>query len=544
MIFPALFTTGLSAAAFWLLTPCIVVVNSVPWLEPIARDELTRMAHVTQAERVLPASMPPEPVINTFSEQEPGHWRQTGKGHAPRVLLAKLLAGRDIDAVNQYLRNLRPWSEPGSDWELNRGDYDFTEVVLTQILYFFGGKPDILYPETLNHLLRKLLLEEGGRPNLKVPRTLGLVFDTENHILMRESSRYLKNQWLFTHGHKEARYDNTQNGLQEWLTGRLNHILVHGFHEFNSVPYERYALAPLLNLEAFAQPPEVAALARGILDDKAWRYAVGSLGFRQSVPFRRQPERVDKTELSLNPMNAIAKTWALPPREAFAQSNSGFDALVMPYRPPVQTVEWMKTKPREYFIRIGHGRYGCPEIFSGGPGYLLSAGGACPCWESQVVPRPTVLLLEDGATDFRACFHIAGAGHWTTWNNTGVFRHFACGNQPVHVPKAYTPIAQASGWRLFSPARPEHFFIAVYSTERFGLMALFPNNALPPETLLQRLLEANPDPGQLEHAFHGPEGGAVSYDLGAPYGTWVMESAEGQPLDRDYRQWPRTAALD
>ncbi|HPO12552.1 MAG TPA: hypothetical protein PLI09_03835 [Candidatus Hydrogenedentes bacterium] len=539
MIFPALFTTGISAAAFWLLTPYFVVVNSVPWREPISWDELIRVAAVAQVTRIEADPSLIVPVIQAYAGQDPGSWREMGKGHAPRVLLAKLFAGRDIDAVNQYLRELRPWSEPGSDWELNRGDYDFTEVVLTQILYFFGEKPDRLYPDTLNHLLHELLLEEGGQPNPKVPQTLGLVFDTENHLLMRESSRYLKNQWLQKHGNTRKRYDNSRNGLQDWLTGRLNHIRMYGFHEFNSVPYERYALAPLLNLEAFAEPPEVASLARVILDDKAWRYALGSLEFRQCVPFCRQPRRADKTELTLNPMNSIAKAWVLDPEEAFRQSDGGFDALLMPYRPPLQTVEWMKAKPHEYFVQIGHGEYGSPEIFSGGPGYVLSAGGACPCWESQVVPRPTTLLIEDGAQDIKECFHVPGAGHWTAWNNTGVYRHFACGNMAVQVPDAYRPVAEASGWRIFLPGHPEGLLIAVYNAEGLGLMALFPTTEVAPETLLQRILEMNPDAAVLAKTFHCPMDGELTYDPNAPYGTWIMESANGHSLDRAYGQWRR-----
>jgi len=70
-------------------------------------------------------------------------------------------------------------------------------------------------------LLIELLIEEGGKYRVKVPRSLGLVNDTENHYLMTEGSRYLKNRWLQLHGHFEKKFDNIQNGLEKWLLVEL-----------------------------------------------------------------------------------------------------------------------------------------------------------------------------------------------------------------------------------------------------------------------------------------------------------------------------------
>lgn len=169
---------------------------------------------------------------------------------------------------------------------------------------------------------------------------------------------------------------------------------------------------------------------------------------------------------------------------------------------------------------------------------MLSAGGACPDAESQVVPRPTALLLSDGAADLNACFHIAGAGAWTAWNNTGVHQRFACGNQPVHLPAQYSPAAESDGWKIFTLGAPARLLLATWSSEDFGLMALFPDQASNPNELLQSLRAANPDAQTLRQSFRWPGGNTLSYEVNAPYGTWVMANAGGQALDRNCGAWP------
>jgi hypothetical protein len=124
-----------------------------------------------------------------------------GKGSAPRILLAKLLTKRDINESNRVMMKNVPWGVSGSSWLLNKkGDYDFTITIFTTILWFFGDNPEILYPETRNYLLNVLLTEDGNKFRYTAPRTLGLVKETENHVLMTEGSRYLKNRWIMLHG--------------------------------------------------------------------------------------------------------------------------------------------------------------------------------------------------------------------------------------------------------------------------------------------------------------------------------------------------------
>ena len=155
-------------------------------------------------------------VIHHWASQEIPDWIEGGKTKSAKIILAKLAQEQDIEEVNCYLQKQKPRGRSGSTWLLHpEGDYDFTLTILTAILYLFGEKPELLYPETREHLLFTLLNEEGGKYRIKVPRSLGLVNDTENHYLMTEGSRYLKNRWLQLHGNSNPKFDNIHNGSEK-----------------------------------------------------------------------------------------------------------------------------------------------------------------------------------------------------------------------------------------------------------------------------------------------------------------------------------------
>ncbi|MDQ1257757.1 MAG: hypothetical protein QG656_2363 [Candidatus Hydrogenedentes bacterium] len=489
-------------------------------------------------------------ILAEYAAQVMPDWKTQGKVSAPRIALAKLALGQDIEAVNAHFQSVTPWSRSGSTWTMHKGDYDFTEVTLTEILYLFGDRPDRLYPETVAYMLDKLLVEEGGKPRIKVPFSLGLVTDTENHHLMTEGSRYLKNQWLFEKGNAGQKgnpaYDNAVNGLEAWLVGYLEEMRDEGVYEFNSIPYLGYTVQALLNLDAFARSPEVSRLARHLLDTMNWQYALGSHNFRRCAPFRRQALRAGETSLDADPHVDVMSLWTSPPYDPNGpepplghRTNFGLIAELLPYRLPDAVRKWTLEKPLEYFTLFGRGPSGSPELYSGGPDYLISAGGLNRHMRSLIAARPTTLMLADGEMDYRRCFYIGGQGWWRRWNNTGVHRRFACGNVPVHVPEQYAPVATAGNWRLFAPESVPRLRIAVYSGEAFGLLALFVDWPSSPEVLLQAIREANPDPERIGRRFVWPGGNVIAYDVDAPKGSWVIESVNGKPVDRAYDAWPQ-----
>ncbi len=488
--------------------------------------------------------------INEWSERTLPDWRSQGKVTAPRVVLAKLMRNHDIEEVNRYLRAVKPWSGVGSNWTLHYGDYDFSLVTLTTILYMFGEQPDRLYPETRQYLLDTLLTEEGGSPLVAVPRTAGLILDTENHHLMTEGSRYLKNQWLARHGTDAQRaapgYDNVANGLEEWFVAYLEEMRDEGVYEFNSRPYAGYMTQALLNLEAWPESPRIRSLARYLLDIVNLQYALGSHGLRCYPPFRRNYREEHITALHYDPLTAFMRIWTdaayapdAPPAATGHRTHLTLLAELLPYRPPEAVLAWTRAKPEEYFVRYGRGASACPELYSGGPDYLLSAGGANRGFRSFIIVRPITLLLNDDETEISRCLHLSGRGHWRQWNNTGVHRRFACANGPAHIPEQMSPEATADGWHILRASHARNLLIAVYSADMFSMMALFPDSEREPEALLGALREKNGDDGVIRKQFVWPDGTTLAYDVQAPKGVWVMESVNGEALDRDYDAWPQ-----
>lgn len=486
-------------------------------------------------------------ILEHFANQPLPDWQTQGKTKAPRVLMGRLAMREGLEEANAYLQAAQPWGSVGSTWGLHStGDYDFTLAGLVPILFEFGDDPAVLDPKTVDHLVEVLMTEEGGQPKLTVPRTLGAVQDTENHLLMTEGSRYLKNRWLFLHGSPEQTHDNVANGLESWLLKHLEELNEAGLHEFNSIPYEGYTLTALLNLEAFASE-EVRAAARRLLDRLNWEYAVGSLSLRQFAPFRRQPRHAGDTALGADYQTALMKTWLslLPDSQPDTRVEGGglhhaLWACWSPYRLPDETAQWAIEKPRDYLISIGHGRRGSPEIYSGGPGYLFTAGGVGRGKASQVVARPTTLMLEDGAEQLSEIIHLAGPGKdYTSWNNTGVWRRFAVAAGPVHVPEEWAPTSSGSLWSVYQ--RDQNLCVSVHSSEDLGIVHL--SRSADPEAMLSAITGANNDQEKLRHLFITPEGNRISYDVGSPSDRWVIKRIDDSAVDREFDQWPRMKEL-
>lgn len=466
--------------------------------------------------------------------------RISERGNSPRILLAKLLLKQDVDEVNKVISKMVVRGVSGTRWALNpKGDYDFTLAPLTTLLFLFGDKPELLYPKTTDYLLTVLLCESGNKYRRTTPRTLGLLTETENHILMTEGSRYLKNRWIRLHGDTNPVYDNVKNGMEARLLTYLEHLKTRGLYEFNSIPYIGYTLMALLNLEAFASE-QVSSEARNVLDYMNWTYALGSYRLRAYPPMRRRYEKAGIQELTIGYQTVFMKSWLsyAPVGPVNTDiSHAEVHALTgasMPYRPADKVVEIQHNKGNGYFVKLGHGKRSCPEIYTAGKQYLLSAGGANQGKRSLVVARPTTLFLTDNADQLAQTFHLTGSGtDFMSWNNTGVFKNFACASGRVIVPPNVRSVAQSHHWTAYSGGNG--VVIAVHSADGTGLMAVFED--LTAEDVLEQLEKANPDASQLKTQFQFPNGQNITYDVASPKHKWVIKSVDGAVVNRDFATW-------
>lgn len=485
-------------------------------------------------QRIAEDQLRTHPLVLHFASKEVIRPNKKDQRGPERLLLAKLVAGTDIEAVNNYLLEMVPWGNSGTSGALNpRGDYDFTTVILAAILHRFAEQPSILWDTTEAHVANVLLVEEGGKPHTRTPRTAGIMKDTENHILMTNISQYLKNQWMWAHGATDPKFDNLQNGLEQFLLDNLEELHVTGQYEFNSKPYEGYTISALLILRDHTASAQIKSKVTEVLDAWAWEYMQTSYRFRKSAPFRRRMERFKSTSLTDNPSTSFMKAWWLEQRKGTFEvadiphnHHQAFMAVISDYRPPTELWEADDT---ERLILIGHGRGSSPEIHSRGPGFMLSAGGFQRGEVSQIVARPIVLMLDDGVTDLDSCFHINGKGKWQQWNNTGVHHRFAVGAQPVSIPPQYQAVDSLGNWRLFKPQNGMQ--VVAFSSSDLGLIYL-PSSEV-------SLSELNAMNEELQQGLFKANGTTMRFYLDAPKGKWVITEHNDRSLSRRTDTWQR-----
>lgn len=167
-----------------------------------------------------------------------------------------------------------------------RNDYDMALKGLMVLAYRY---PHLLGEGGVDFILNTLVpvnISGGHPPELEIVEVTFLNIDipeTENHLLMIESSRYLINQ-LRLDRTGDIKFNNSRNGLSGWLLGYMQRIVKHDFLEFNSRPYQRHALHPLFNLHEFARDDEIRTASQMLLDYTMMKFAVSSNRGRRVSP--------------------------------------------------------------------------------------------------------------------------------------------------------------------------------------------------------------------------------------------------------------------
>ena len=478
-------------------------------------------------------------ILDGWTSKTPQDWKPDEKVNLKnsRIVISCFLEGKRVEEMNKYLMRQKAVGHPGSPWLLYPlGDYDFTAMAFTALLYLFGEKPDILYPKTRQHLLNNILTIEGN----KFRRNVGYMFleDSENHILMTEGSRYLKNQWLRNHGNNAPEYNNKTNGVEKKLKVFLEEIDTYGFYEFNSAPYLGYTYCALLNLYEFASG-DIRSLSGKLLDRLNWQYALSSYKFKHFPPNRRRFGKDFKKNIDSDYHTVMLKVWGSLYDDSLSVNMSrgqhhALWATFVSYKPADKVIQWVLDKPKPYFVKMGHGFNSCPEILSGDKSYLLSAGGANQGRRSLIVAKPIMLFLDDDASEMKHAFHMFGPGdNFIDWNNTGVYQDFACTKGKVHIPVNKKVLKSSGNWKIFLIT--EGIYLAIFSKEELGLMVIVRSNSI--ENILEDILIKNSDEKKLSTYFNHPNGNIIEYDLNSPKDQWVIKSVNKISTNRNFSKW-------
>ncbi len=169
------------------------------------------------------------------------------------------------------------------------GDLD---VTLAQLLHLISKYRSFIPAGTMSHL--RDVLKPWGGPAREDPYVspdgscLGYaVIESENHLLLQESDKYLINA-LLAGQNLGSDYDNSTN--RTWILRFLQQIVRGDFYEYNALPYGRYQLKALLLLHDYSGDASIQAASEGVLD---WIFAKESVSAnmdRDHRPFRRRPE--------------------------------------------------------------------------------------------------------------------------------------------------------------------------------------------------------------------------------------------------------------
>jgi hypothetical protein len=454
-----------------------------------------------------------------------------------RVFMAMLHSRTDLSLVNEFIMTLKRSGRTGSTHKLHpRADYDFDLVSWATILHLFGDDSNVLHPSTVDHIVYEMMIDDRKHPGIHVPWTLGTIIETENHVLMTEGSYYLCSKWLEDRHRLKGSDHPSSKERGSFLIDYLGSILHKGFYEFNSDPYSSYTTHALLNLEAFGSE-EISRRARSIIDRTVLLYRIGSLGHRRFPPFRRRTERSTVTSLTSDGFRPYMMAWEGIP---ISQDDGPAHALVgslLRYRPTKSSGSLFDDDRMVTTAFIGHGPISSPEIYSKGPGFLISAGGVNRGYFSRLVNRPTTLILEDSAKDLSEIVHIGGPGpRQFEHNNTGVVRNVAVGRDPVIVPDDWRALRTVGQWSIYHRAG---LYISVQSRDRFGIFYVSSDG-----TSADRIATLNSDPERLAESFEWMEGRSMTYDVGSPSDRWAINTLDGKSTDRRMDLWPKLRTIE
>jgi hypothetical protein len=395
---------------------------------------------------------------------------------------------------------------PGYD----QGDFDMVLVGCSSLLGLFKDDPLLLTDATMIHLIKKLVRTWGQTPKANFDVLFVSLPETENHLFMTESTRYLTNQLIWENGRRLPELsalrdslvrsgvviDNKEGMLRRLLLQVMHQAMCKGFFEFNAQVYQRFTIHALDNLYSFAHDRSINDGSACLLDYLSTVFAFQSYGSVRYGPYRRSSEAYEDSSLnesdaacSFFAVQSGAFPWNMDPRKGLWQEHAGHATMalisaVLKYRVPDPILQYMQERPAEYRAEIrsayaGSGSRKHPtEVYYGARNFLVSAGGRYDSysgpnfptyrhwfsdapWVYDIVTRSSSVILDpsrERAGSLLDILHFDG----TQWraNNLAVHRNFLYG---------YSPSGEynGAGWPQRLPIRWTGTISTTYVTRDF-----------------------------------------------------------------------------
>jgi hypothetical protein len=356
------------------------------------------------------------------------------------------------------------------------GEYDVALAGYTAIVGRFGGSlPSDVYGHIVNDLLNKQGRLDMGDHSVSVG-----IPESENHINMIESARYLTNDLLYART-GDSQYDNATNTafvldigyeteqcttlcvsglpsplaitMRDYWLRRLHHVLQTDFIEYNARPYQGYTMRAIQNLYSYAREGDpVKTLAGMVLDYVSAKVAASSNDLRRAVPYRRKAEYNDPALIGFHADPQSARMMALagnldilkqsPRHDFYAHWYGRPDmemAVISAYRVPEPILDVM-LKPGHRIFYQGLHHY-ADEIYAASPSLLLSGGGHYATFaytflgtgkhDDIGMALPTTVMPKGFFLSRNDLIRFEGKSDDAQRSNMCVAPEFACGIAPV-----------------------------------------------------------------------------------------------------------------
>lgn len=444
------------------------------------------------------------------------------------------------------------------------GDYDFLlQYLVTLAILDYKSGEELLSDSAREALEKKYLYVIGGDPTSLTFRMppCGKFKDTENHILMTEAARYLTNQWRLkrdTTGTNSDVFDNSQNGLEDWLAEHLVEFLEKDFDEFNSKPYESYAIVPIQILASFADSTRIKIIASSILDHLSAKFASLSIASQRHLPFRRQSRFKDDTDLFLNDPQTSRHAILLghysflfnPSGSRWQKQGRFMDGLwasLPGYFPPKEIVESILQESRlQGLQKFSHYN---TELAYKSKSFLLSGGGYFERWwgwftdQNHAWARPATLIPADSSYDVNEIIHFKGHPNSKKRANLCVEEGFLCGRN-LYIPPTLesTATIQAGNWTFLTLKSGIHVAIWKKNLKRgnFGFLEAREASEISLDAFMKVILSNNKKEATFlrNHIYTTSVGRKIEFTF-YPKGIYFSNiiAVNDIPTIRDTREW-------